>query len=159
MAGLPGAATPLKSSILKSTVANDHRTSTDAGPSVLQSNSNLTRLYQVLHGGEPLVDGCANRAVYEHPRQVGVAHQGPPSQPRCLIGTPDVPSHQGCQTVRPGDVLKLAPPAGHHQGHVETWLVNKELLGEEGHFGSGSVFFCFWFRNSPSTKDTGMSSA
>lgn len=121
---------------------------------MLPSNSSLTRLHQVLHGGEPLVDGRAHRAIDEHAGQVGVAHQGPPGQPGRLVSPPDVSAYQGCQAVRPGDVLKLAPPAGDHQGHIETWFGKKELPGEVGCCGiGGSVFF--WLQVKELTQHKG----
>lgn len=74
----------------------------------------------MLHGWKPLVDRGADRAVDEHTREVGVSHQGSPGQPGGLVSPTDVTAYQSCQAVRPWEVLKLAPPAGHDQGDVET---------------------------------------
>lgn len=38
----------------------------------------LTCLHQVLHGGEPLVDGGAHGTIDEYARQVCISHQGAP---------------------------------------------------------------------------------
>lgn len=35
-----------------------------------------TCLHQMLHGGKPLVDGSADRAIDEHTREVDISHQG-----------------------------------------------------------------------------------
>ena len=52
-----------------------------------------TCLHQVLHGGKPLVDRCADRAVDEHTGQVDVAHQCSSGQPGGLIGSTNVTSY------------------------------------------------------------------
>lgn len=80
-----------------------------------------TCLHQVLHGGEPFVDGGADGAIDEHAGEVGITHQGSPGQPRSLIRPANMTANQRCQAVRPGDVLKLTPPTGHDQGDVKTW--------------------------------------
>lgn len=93
----------------------------------LVSPPSRTCLHQVLHGGESLVDGRADRAVNEHTRQVGISHECPACQPGSFISPTNMSTHQSCQAVRPGDILKLAPPTGHDQGHIETWFnkINK----------------------------------
>lgn len=52
-----------------------------------------TRLHQVLHGGEALVDSSADGAVDEDPRQIGIPHQGPSGQPGGLVPTTDMTSN------------------------------------------------------------------
>lgn len=81
-----------------------------------------TCLNQVLHGRKPLVDGCAHRAVDKHTRKVDIAHQSSSGQPGSLVRSTNVTCYQCCQTVRPGYVLKLAPPTRHDQGHIKTWV-------------------------------------
>lgn len=88
----------------------------------LVSSPQPTCLNQVLHGRKPLVDGCAHWAVDEHTREVDIAHQSSSGQPCSLVRSTNVTCYQSRQTVWPGNVLKLAPPTRHNQGHIKTWV-------------------------------------
>lgn len=81
----------------------------------------LTCPHDVLHAGEALVDSGADGAQDQHAAQVAVAHQGAAQQPPVLILPVHIAGDQVHDAVRPWDALVLCPPAGHHQGHVETW--------------------------------------
>lgn len=52
-----------------------------------------TCMHQMLHGGKPLVDGSADRAIDEHTREVGISHQGSSGQPGGLVGSTNVTTH------------------------------------------------------------------
>lgn len=80
----------------------------------------LTCPHDVLHAGEALVDGGADGAQDEHAAQVAVAHQRAAQEPPVLVLPVHVAGDQVHDAVRPGNALVLSPPAGHHQGHVET---------------------------------------
>lgn len=80
----------------------------------------LTCPHDVLHAGEALVDGGADGAQDQHADQVAVAHQGAPQEPPILVLPIHVAGHQVHDPVWPWDALVLGPPAGHHQGHIET---------------------------------------
>lgn len=91
-------------------------------------------MYQVLHGGKPLIDSSADGAVNEDARQVGITHQTPADQPGTFICSADMSPHQHRQAVWPWDALKLPPPSRYHQGHIKTWLTqtNEHVLNLEG---------------------------
>lgn len=81
----------------------------------------LTGFHHMVHGGEPLEHGRADRAEDEQGWQAGVAHHGASEQAASLVAPLEAPRQDAHEPVGQRDAGVLAPPAVHHQGHVETW--------------------------------------
>lgn len=80
----------------------------------------LTGLHHMVHGGEALEHGRADGAQDEQGRQAGVAHHGASEQAAALVAALQASRQHAHELVGQRDAGVLAPPAVHHQGHVET---------------------------------------
>lgn len=98
----------------------------------------LTSLHHVVNGGEALEHGRADGAEDEQGRQAGVAHHGSSQQAAALVAALEAPRQDAHEPIGQRDAGVLAPPAIHHQGHVETWRRQAAVTPD---FSSSSLLF------------------
>lgn len=99
------------------------------------ARGSLTCLHHVVHGGEALADGGADRAQDEQRGQVDVAHQGPAQQAAVLVPTVDAagqrnllkgsarsPRRRGCEHRSAGRYLEMRNMRRSGQGRLTNWF-------------------------------------